>query len=350
MNDSRENYSSRVFISAIIVALITLLLLLLWYAADVLLLGFAGILVAIFLRGLSDWVSERTHLSGGWSLALVVLGLVSLVAVVAWVLAPDVAAQVDELRRSLPQSMRRLSERIEQYEWGRQILAQLPNANELMPGRADVLARVTGIFSTTLGLFADLFIIISIGLYLAVEPRLYTRGVILLVPASRRERARAVLNEVGSTLRWWLIGKAASMVVIGTLTALGLWLLNVPLALTLGLLAAVLTFIPNIGPILSVVPAALLALLQSPTRALYVILLYLGIQTLESYLLTPMVQRRAVQLPPALTIFSQVLLGVLVGGLGLALATPLTAAALVLARMIYVEGTTDDSIENAHEA
>ena len=219
-----------------------------------------------------------------------------------------------------------------------------------MSGRADVLARVTGIFSTTLGIFADFIIILFIGLYLAIEPGLYTRGVIRLAPASRRERARAVIDEVGNTLRWWLIGKAASMLVIGVLTAFGLWLLDVPLALTLGLLAAILTFIPNIGPILSVVPAALLALLHSPTRALYVILLYLGIQTIESYLLTPMVQRRTVQLPPALTIFAQVLLGVLVGGLGLALATPLTAAALVLVRMIYVEDTLHDSIETSGEA
>lgn len=344
MTDSSRNFSSRVFTSVVIVALVLLLLLLLWYAMDVLLLGFAGVLVAIFLRGVSDWVSGRTHLSGGWSLALVTLSLLSILGIGIWLLAPDVAGQIDELQKSLPQSVRHLSERVEQYEWGRQVLAQLPSASELLPGRANVLARATGIFSTTLGIIANLVIIISLGLYLAVEPRLYTRGVIRLVPASRRERARAVLDEVGNTLRWWLIGKAASMVVIGALTAFGLWMLNVPLALTLGLLAAALTFIPNIGPILSVVPAALLALLQSPTRALYVILLYLLIQTIESYLLTPIVQRRTVSLPPALTIFSQVLLGVLLGGLGLALATPITAAALVLVRMIYVEDTLNDSI------
>ena len=305
--------------------------------------------VAIFLRGVSDWVSERTQLSGGWSLALVTLSLISILGICIWLLAPDVAEQIDELQKSLPQSVRHLSERVEQYEWATDS-AQLPNPSELLPGRTNVLARVTGIFSTTLGIIANLVIIISLGLYLAVEPRLYTRGVIRLVPASRRERSRAVLDEVGKTLRWWLIGKAASMVVIGALTAFGLWMLNVPLALTLGLLAAALTFIPNIGPILAVVPAALLALLQSPTRALYVLLLYLVIQTVESYLLTPIVQRRTVQLPPALTIFSQVLLGVLLGGLGLALATPITAAALVIVRMVYVEDALNDSIATAGDS
>ena len=135
------------------------------------------------------------------------------------------------------------------------------------------------------------------------------------------------------------------MIIIGVLTAVGLWLLGVPLALTLGLLAALLTFIPNIGPILAVVPAALLALLQSPTRALYVVLLYLGIQTVESYLLTPLMQKRTVSLPPALTIFAQVLMGILVGRIGLVLATPLTAALFVLVKMLYVEDILGDSIE-----
>jgi predicted PurR-regulated permease PerM len=133
--------------------------------------------------------------------------------------------------------------------------------------------------------------------------------------------------------------------VIGVLTALGLWLLGVELALTLGLLAALLTFIPNLGPVLALVPAVLLALMHSPTRALYVTLLYLAIQTVESYVLTPLVQRRTVSLSPALTITAQVALGVLLGGLGLVLATPLTILLLVLIQMLYIEDTLGDSVK-----
>lgn len=126
------------------------------------------------------------------------------------------------------------------------------------------------------------------------------------------------------------------MAIIGACTAVGLWALGVPLALTLALLAAALTFVPNFGPILAAVPAVLLGLLESPTKALYVVLLYVGVQTVESYVLTPLIQKRTVSAPPALTILAQVLLGVLVGGLGVVLATPLTAVALVLARELYV--------------
>ncbi len=132
---------------------------------------------------------------------------------------------------------------------------------------------------------------------------------------------------MGHTLQWWLIGQVFLMLVIGVLIGLGLWLLKVPLALALAILAGLLTFIPYLGPILSAVPAVLFALTESPTLAFYVALLYIGVQTVESYLLEPIVQRKTVYLPPALTIFSQVVLGVLVGGLGVALALPLVAAA-----------------------
>lgn len=340
-----NDFTSRILRGVAIITVAIFLSLLLWYAADVLLLAFAGILLAIFLRSLSDWLSGITPLSGGWSLAVVVLSLISILTIGLWLLAPGIADQVDELQKSLPQSARQLERHIEGYEWGRKALAQVPNANEIMPDKADVLARVTGVFSTTFGAIANFFILLFIGLYIAAEPRLYTDGLIRLVPLNRRQRAREVLDEVGSTLRWWLIGKVASMIVVGVSTVVGLWLLDIPLALTLGLLAALLTFIPNVGPILSVVPAMLLALLQSPMQALYVALLYLGIQTVESYFLTPLMQKRTVSLPPALTIFTQVLFGVMVGSLGFVLATPLTAAALVLVKMLYIEDALKDSFE-----
>lgn len=340
-----QNFTSRIVLAVGIITLAIFLSLLLWYAADVLLLAFAGILLAIFLRSLSDWVSESTPLSGGWSLGVVVVGLISILTIGIWLLAPGVADQIDELQKKLPQSVRQLERHVESYEWGRKALAQVPNANELVPDKADVLARVTGVFSTTFGAIANFFIIIFIGLYVAAEPRLYSDGLIRLVPLNRRQRAREVLDEVGSTLRWWLIGKVASMIVVGVSTVVGLWLLDIPLALTLGLLAALLTFIPNVGPTLSVVPAMLLALMQSPMQALYVALLYLGIQTVESYFLTPLMQKRTVSLPPALTIFTQVLFGVMVGSLGFVLATPLTAAAIVMVKMLYIQDALKDSIE-----
>ncbi len=119
-------------------------------------------------------------------------------------------------------------------------------------------------------------------------------------------------------------------------TTIGLWLLHVPLAFTLGLLTAFMIFIPYIGSLIALAVTLLVALIQGPTQVLYVTILFLGVHIAEGYLLTPMVQRRAVYLPPALTILSQVVMGMLLGFLGLALATPLTAAVLVLVEMLYL--------------
>jgi predicted PurR-regulated permease PerM len=172
---------------------------------------------------------------------------------------------------------------------------------------------------------------------MAVAPDFYTEGIIHLVPIESHARAREVLRAIGQTLRWWLLGRWVSMIVVGLLTAAGLWLIGVPLTLTFGLLAALLTFIPYLGPLLSAVPPTLLAFTQQPQQALYVILVYLGIQSVESYLVTPLVQQRTVSLPPALTLTEQVVLGLLLGGIGVILATPLFAVLVVLVKMLYIE-------------
>ncbi len=335
-------FARRALTAVCIAAGVALVLLLLWYAVDVLLLVFAGVLLAIYLRGLADWVSARTHLSGGWSLVIVLLVLLALFVAGGWLLAPRVAEQVDQLVDHFPRSMQKLEEQVGRYAWGRRIIAQIPDASALVPKGTNVLARATGIFSSTLGVLANFVIVLFVGLYLASEPRLYTGGFARLVPLARRDRVREVLKTVGTTLRWWLTGRVILMIINGVMTAVGLWLLGVPLALTLGILAALLNFIPNIGPIIAGVPAVGIALVQSPTQALYVLLLYVGLQMIDGYILTPLVDRRTVSLPPALTITMQVFMGVLFGALGLALASPLTAAAMVLVRMLYVEDVLGD--------
>ncbi len=203
--------------------------------------------------------------------------------------------------------------------------------------RGNLLGRITGVFSSTLGILANAILVAFIGLYLALAPGTYITGLVRLFPKQRRARMNEVLETAGETLRRWLVGRAILMVVNGVFTALGLWILGIPLALTLGTIAGLLNFVPNIGPIIAGVPAVLIAWTLGPVPALYVLLLYIFLQSLDGYVLTPLVQQRTVSLAPALTITAQLLFGVLAGTMGLLLATPLTAATLVFIRKLYLE-------------
>jgi predicted PurR-regulated permease PerM len=184
-------------------------------------------------------------------------------------------------------------------------------------------------------------------LYVAFDPAGYRNGVLALVSRENRSRAIRILHAVAEALRRWFVGRLVAMLLIGGLTALGLGLIGIPLGITLGLLAGLLNFIPYIGPITSFVPAGLIALLQGPAAVLWVLLLYVGVQILESYLVTPLVQARAVHLPPALTITAQVVLGLIFGAAGLLFATPLTAAALVVVQVIREEDTPREDAPSA---
>lgn len=339
-----KSFVHKVLLTIGLVCLTLLLLVLVYFTFDVLLLIFASALLAIFLRGLGDVVCGYTNISEGLSVLVVSVLIIGVLAGGIALLAPDVADQVEHLRVTLPASAREAAEYISQFPWGRALIDQLPSFDDVTTavGTLTLLQGVGGFFSSTVGVVGNFFIVIFLAIYFALEPRFYTRGFTNLFPLGRRTRAREVIFAIGDTLRWWLIGKVFSMVFIGVLTGIGLYLLGVPLSLALGVIAGLLSFIPNFGPILSAVPALLLAFVESPMKALYVLILYVGVQLIESNLVTPFIERKTVELPPALTIVFQLALAVLVGGLGLVLATPLLAVLIVLVQMIYIEDVLGD--------
>ena len=337
-----HDYVRRVVVTLGLVVLVAAGVLLLVLAFDVALLVFAGIIVAVLLRGLAHFIADHTPLTEKPALACAALLVVGVPSVAFWLSSQGIAGQIGELQRTLPQAVADLRERAAQYDALQPILRELPAVAQAAP-RTDVLGKITGFFSTTFGALANVLIVLALGAYFAVDPRVYLNGLRALAPPDRRERIMTVLREAGSALAWWITGKFASMAVVGVLTGIGLALLGVPFAVPLALIAALLTFIPNIGPILSVVPAALLALLQAPSLAVYVLLLYAAVQFAETYLITPVIQRRMVSLPPGVTLVAQLLAGVVAGGLGLVLATPLAVVALVLVRRFYLEDVLDES-------
>jgi len=256
--------------------------------------------------------------------------------------ARSVAAQTDELIKELPVAAGRLEESLRRYEWGRQLLANMPSGSGWVARNGGLSGKVFGVFSTALDVLVGVVVFFCVGLFLAMEPGVYTEGVVRLVPLAGRHRAREVLGELGHTLRWWLMGRAVAMLFVGALTALGLWLLGIPFALPLALLTTLLGFVPYFGPVVAVVPAALLGFIDGPWKAAAVAALYLVVQVTEGNILTPLVQRRAVEIPPALTLIALLLIGTLFGPLGMALAVPLTAVGLVLVKRLYVEDVLGD--------
>lgn len=337
MPESRVEYTHRALITLGLSMLAVLVGTAVVLAADVLLLLFGGVLLAVLLRGLADLLSAHSPVPARASLAIVLLALFAIFGAGTWFLAGEIANQLDQLGSQLMQLWERTEARLRSMTWGRQLLALQGQVQSGNAADTSLLARVTQAFSTTLGLIASFAIVLVTGIYIAANPGWYQRGLVRLVAPSQRPRARELLSECGRTLRLWLFGRVVGMLVVGVMSTVGLWLLDVPFALGLGAIAAMFDFVPNIGPIVAAVPAVLVALGSGPTDAAYVAALYLGIQAVEGYLLTPQIEKRSVNLPPAFTIAAQVLMGVLLGGLGVVLATPLAAVVVVLVKRLYVE-------------
>ncbi len=302
----------------------------------VLLLIFLGIVLAIFLDAVARGIARLTHLRRGWSVAISLLLLLAIAGLSAAWTVPRIAEDVVQLSERLPQSLATLEHTLRDREWGRTLLDKLSTVEDRF-SLAETARRFLGVFSTVVGGITGAVIIFVLGIYFAFEPRTYTQGTLSLIPPARRAHSSEVLRELGYALRWWLLGRMLSMLVVFGLTWIGLTLLGVPLAFLLAAIAGLLSFIPNIGPLLSLVPAVLVPLGQSWHQAVYVVFLYAGVQALESYLITPMIQRKTVSLPPALLLVFQLLMGILAGFLGLFVATPLLVVIMVLVKMLYIQ-------------
>jgi predicted PurR-regulated permease PerM len=342
---SRGEFVRRILTIVAVVIAAGLIVALFWYGIDVILLVFTGLLLAVFFRGLSDWVSRRTRLSSNWSLSLVLLAILGVSALGVWLLIPSLRQQFAELTESLPQALEKLRASIGQYSWGQWILGQVPQNPQQITQTSNLFGRITGFFSNFLGVVANLFIILATGIYFAFDPKLYKVGVIKLFPGNRQKRAEEVLDTLGITLHNWLLGRIAVMTINGALTALGLWFLGIPMAIPLGIITGLLNFIPNIGPFLAAAPAVLLAFTESPTAALYVVVLFFIIQNLDGFVLTPLVEQETVSLPPVLVLASQLLLGILFGFMGVLLAVPIVAVVFVMVKMLYVEDVLGNQVE-----
>jgi predicted PurR-regulated permease PerM len=196
--------------------------------------------------------------------------------------------------------------------------------------------------SSTIGAIAAFFVLIVTMLYFAANPDLYVKGLVTLVPPSRRARTHEVMHKVAHVLRWWFLGQLIDMAVVGVLTVFGLVIIGMPMALALGVLAGILTFVPYFGAILAAIPAVAIALGQGLHMTVLTLIVFAVCHVVEGYIVSPLVQDRMVRLPPALLILSMTFIGSLFGPMGVVLATPLAAAGLVLVSEFYVVDVLKD--------
>lgn len=314
---------------------------LVWLGRDLLFVAFFAALFSVFL-GIFVERLEGYGVTRSLGVAIVLTTLAA-VAVGFWFLFwPPLQAQFGLVRDRVPEVIESVESwvranaagvigPIEEGELGATLQDRLrAQTRNLMGGALPLL-------NTVIGVVLGIFVVIFAGAYFAIRPALYVNGAERLLPPHLRGRVAHALAASGANLRQWMAGVAVSMTLIGVLSTLGLWILGVPAPLALGLLAGLFQFIPTYGPLISAVPAIAMGLLISPATALYVLLLYAGIQLVETNLITPKVMEETANLPPALTILFQALMGILFGFLGLMLAVPILAATIVIVRELYVE-------------
>lgn len=360
----------------------------LWIAHAIFIVSFLGILLGLAVARATDFL-ERFHVKRGIGAPLIVLlGLGILIGGGA-LMAPSLQQQTRQLTKELP----KLLDSIEQ--WVQQTPAkalvpqdappeqpqQQPQPQQQQPKKAEpqkpqkpgeeqqqqqqqaggglrgqLGKEAQGSFrflfpivSSVFGGIGGLVLVIFIAMYIAIDPGLYREGMLHLVPHRSRDRAREVLTTLAKTLRQWLVARLIAMVVIGAITGFALALLKVKGAAALGVLAGLLEFVPFFGPIASAVPALGIALLDSPQKALYVLILYLVMQQLEGNVITPLLLEKRLDIPPVLTVLTVAALGVVFGVVGMLIAEPLLAAVLVTTKMLYVNDVVGDEVKVGKE-
>ena len=311
----------------------------LWYAQTAVLLTFAGILLAIVLYGASRWLTEVTGLPRLLMLAVVAIGVLGALVLAILTAGPTLATQIALLAQSIAAGATMLTGELASFVDRTAFLEKIDLVQLLgnFMSQWGIATGATTVALSVFGLFSAGLIVLFFGVYLAADPHTYVNLVARLAPEEKRQTLIDLLYETGNLLRRWLIGQSITMAAIGGFTFVGLLILGVPIAFVLALFAGLACFLPYLGPIIGAIPIILVAGGESFNLALWALGLYCCVQFLESYLLTPLIQARAVSMPPSAVILNQLVFGAVFGLLGLALATPLAAAATVPLRHVFGE-------------
>lgn len=254
-------------------------------------------------------------------------------AAIVWLAGATISNEAEKIEDALPAMIGEVKGLLNDSNAGQEGIEKI----EEWQGSEKFGSFISRLFSSTFGYLGDFIIILVVGIFFTASPHLYLDGIVQLVPPGKRDKAEGVLEKLATGLKKWLAGRFLAMLAVFILTSIGLVILGVPMWLTLALIAGILNFIPNFGPILASIPAILIALSISPTTAAIVAGLYLVVQMLESGIINPMAQKKLVKIPPALIIISQLLVGAMTGIWGVILATPMVLMLIILVQQLYIK-------------
>src|SRR6202165_4484532 len=376
---------------------------LLWIAHPVIFLFFLGVLLGLPIAQGADLLEKR-RIPRGIGVAVILTVFLGLLIGGGIGMAPILRAQSKELQQRLPEALDKIdawlghrangvlgilfnqestgddtgtvpgiaetdsaaTDTVPSPAIGPEAQKTITRSNEVVVGgnlRREITRQFSGaqhsflrMLTSTFAVTGAFLLVLFIAAYIGLDPHLYHGGVLALVPARERDRAALALARLATTLRRWLVTQLIAMVVIGAVTTVFLLAIHVKAALPLGILAGVSKFIPIVGSIFAAIPAIAMAFIDSPHKALVVAVGYIVIQFVENHLLVPLLMKRGVDLPPAMTLGIQALMSVLFGFLGLLVAVPLLAAILTIVRTMSgkelreISAEADSHVLARHEA
>jgi predicted PurR-regulated permease PerM len=318
----------------------------LWQIRQLLLLLFTAVVLANSLNILVK-LFQKLGMRRGFAIALSMLLLVATLIGFFSIVLPSFATQFQQLALLVPQGIEKLKFWLDLLlnRLDPELIKSLPDTKELTRQLQPLINQLLGggisFFYSSLGTLLSILLLLALTLMLLADPLPYRQGFIRLFPSFYRRRVDRILKLCDEQLQGWLVGILFNMCVITVLSLIGLLILGIPLALAQAMLAGLLTFIPNVGPTLSVISPMAIALIEAPWKSLAVLILYIAIQQVESNLLTPIVMAQQVSLLPAVTLLAQLFFATFFGFLGLFLALPLTVVGQVWLKEVLIKDILD---------
>ena len=325
-------YTLKVWQAVGIVVSVVVAILIIRVAFNVLLMALAGSMIAVYFHGLGGLIQRKTKLRRKFAMIIAVALTFMVITGLLWFIGAKVQAQVTQLSNTLPHTINSAKDKLAQTPIGRKLLEYSSGDNT-----KKLVDTVTSFFNTSFGVIGDLYIIMFLGIFFTVNPTMYKDGLLLLVPHEKKLLGIHILERISQSLKGWLKGMMISMALVFTLVTVGLSIVGMPVTMVLGLITGLLEIVPNLGSVIAMVPGVLIAFTISTNTAVGVSLIYIASQTIVSNIVTPLIQKRMINLPPALTLISQLIMGTMSGALGIILAVPLLSILVILVDELYVK-------------